>query len=362
MENMVNPEYWRGRRVFLTGHTGFKGSWLALWLSELGAQVTGYALAPPAGPSLFTAARVGETLDSIIGDIRDAERLGRAIHESSPQTMLHLAAQPLVSEGYSDPVGTYTTNVIGTVNVLEAARRAPDLESIVVVTTDKCYDNRETLHDYRESDPMGGSDPYSSSKACAELVVAAYRRSFFDGPDAARLATARAGNVIGGGDWAANRLVPDLLCAFAEGRRAKLRFPDAIRPWQHALEPLAGYLMLAERLTEDVAFAGAWNFGPALSDCVTTAALADLVSRHWTEAASWESEATSFPHEAKLLRLNTDAARQMLKWRPKWPLNEAVRHTVAWHRAWLSGHDMQSFSRDQINQYVRTPNSPDEPR
>lgn len=362
MENLVNPEYWRDRRVFLTGHTGFKGSWLALWLSELGARVTGYALAPPAGPNLFTAARVGETLHSIIGDIRDPDHLGRAMRESGPQTVFHLAAQPLVSEGYSDPVGTYATNVIGTVNVLEAARSSPDLESIVVVTTDKCYDNRETLHDYRESDPLGGRDPYSSSKAGAELVAAAYRQSFFHGPTDARLATVRAGNVIGGGDWAVNRLVPDLLCAFAEGRPAKLRHPDAVRPWQHALDPLAGYLLLAERLTEDVTFAAAWNFGPALADCITTAALADLLTSHWPAAASWECEPTPFQHEAKLLRLNTDAARQMLKWRPKWPLNEAVRHTVAWHRAWLNGHDMQSFSRDQINQYVRTPSAFDEPR
>ncbi len=362
MENLVNPEHWRGRRVFLTGHTGFKGSWLALWLHDLGAEVTGFALAPPTQPNLFTVARVGETLRSVIGDIRDLEHLSRTMREARPQTLLHLAAQPLVSEGYRDPVGTYTTNVIGTVNVLEAARSCPDLEAMVVVTTDKCYDNQETLRDYIESDPLGGRDPYSSSKGCAELVAAAYRQSFFQGPDAARLATARAGNVIGGGDWAANRLVPDLLQAFAAGQPAKLRFPEAVRPWQHALDPLAGYLRLVERLSTDTAFARAWNFGPALADCVTTGVLADLVSHHWSEAASWESEATPFPHEAQLLRLNTDAARQMLKWRPKWPLTEAVRHTVAWHRAWLSGHDMQSFSRDQINHYVRTPNFPDEPR
>ncbi len=362
MESVVSPDFWRGRRVFLTGHTGFKGSWLALWLDEMGAKVTGYALAPPTQPNLFETARIGETLDSLIGDIRDAEHLGRAIRNARPQTLIHLAAQPLVSVGYDDPVGTFTANVIGTVNILEAARSCPDLQSIVVVTTDKCYDNRETLHDYVESDPLGGHDPYSSSKACAELVSASYRKSFFNTPDAPHLATARAGNVVGGGDWADNRLVPDLLRAFAARQTARLRHPGAIRPWQHVLEPLAGYLALAEQLSGDSSLARAWNFGPTLADCVSTGELADQFATQWAEGAHWESEPTTLPHEAQLLRLNTDAAQEMLKWRPKWPLNEAVRQTVAWHRAWLSGHDMQSFSRDQIKQYLRISNAFDEPR
>ncbi len=362
MENMVNQTFWSGRRVFLTGHTGFKGSWLAIWLKELGAEVTGFALAPPTEPSLYEIARVGESLHSIIGDIRNAEALRQAMRKARPQILLHLAAQPLVSEGYADPVGTYATNVMGTVNVLEVARSCDELEAIVVITTDKCYDNRESLHDYNEADALGGRDPYSSSKACAELIVATYRDSYFHAEGSARLATARAGNVIGGGDWAANRLVPDLLRAFASHQPARLRHPDSIRPWQHALDPLSGYLQLAEQLSSDAKFARAWNFGPALADCVPTGALADLLATHWGEDAHWTSEPTQLPHEAKLLRLNTDAVQQMLKWRPKWPLNEAVRHTVAWHSAWLSGHDMQSFSRDQIQQYLRTPNTFDEPR
>lgn len=358
----MTPNFWHERRVFLTGHTGFKGSWLALWLNELGADVTGYALAPPTETNLYEIARVGETLQSVIGDIRDARALTEAMHAARPQVILHLAAQPLLSEGYADPVGTYAINVMGTVNVLEASRHCSGLESIIVVTTDKCYDNRESLHDYNEADPLGGRDPYSSSKACAELVTAAYRASYFPADAAPRIATARAGNVIGGGDWAANRLVPDLLRAFAEDKSACLRHPGAVRPWQHVLDPLAGYLGLAEQLTRQPAFARAWNFGPALADCVSTGTVADLVARHWGAPACWHSEPTTLPHEAQLLRLNTDAAQQMLKWRPKWPLNEAVRHTVAWHRAWLSGHDMQSFSRDQIQQYLRTTQTFDEPR
>jgi CDP-glucose 4,6-dehydratase len=362
VEDLVTPDFWRGRRVILTGHTGFKGSWLALWLNELGADVTGYALAPPTEPNLYDIAHIGETLRSVIDDIRDARALTEAMRAARPQVLLHLAAQPLVSEGYADPVGTYATNVMGTVNVLEAARHCRDLESIVVVTTDKCYDNRESLHDYNEADPLGGRDPYSSSKACTELVTAAYRASYFQTEGAPRIATARAGNVIGGGDWAANRLVPDLLRAFAEDKSACLRHPNAVRPWQHVLDPLAGYLLLAEKLARAPAFARAWNFGPALTDCVSTGTLADLAARHWSPSARWHSEPTKLPHEAQLLQLNTDAAQQMLKWRPKWPLNEAVRHTVAWHRAWLSGHDMQSFSRDQIQQYLRTTQTFDELR
>lgn len=360
MESVVTPEFWRGRQVFLTGHTGFKGSWLALWLNELGANVTGYALAPPTRPNLFETARLNETLDSIIGDIRDAERLSAAMRNARPQTLFHLAAQPLVSVGYDEPLNTYTTNVIGTLNVLEAARACPGLQAIVVVTTDKCYDNRETLHDYVESDPLGGHDPYSSSKACAELVSASYRKSFFNTPDAPSVATARAGNVIGGGDWAENRLVPDLLRAFSKHQTARLRHPGAIRPWQHVLDPLSGYLALAEQLSGNPSLARAWNFGPALSDCVSTGELAKQVATQWSEEARWESEPTNLPHEAQLLRLNTDAAQQMLKWRPKWPLYEAVRQTVAWHRAWLGGHDMQSFSRGQIKQYLRISNAIDE--
>lgn len=364
MENLVTKDFWQGRRVFITGHTGFKGSWLALWLNQLEAKVTGYALPPPSTPNLFHEARIGSTLTSIIGDIRSADRLAAEIVNARPQTLFHLAAQPLVGEGYRDPVGTYSTNIMGTVNVLEAARQCPELESVVIVTTDKCYENNDTMHSYGESDPMGGRDPYSSSKACAELVTAAYRQSFFTSSAEARLATARAGNVIGGGDWAENRLMPDLLRAFSNNAVAKLRNPDAVRPWQHVLEPLKGYLLLAEKLTESGTAARAWNFGPELEDCVSSATVAELTCSHWSTDAHWESEATNFPHEASLLRLDSSAAKQTLEWRPTWSLNDAIQNTVSWHRAWLSGHDMQTFSRHQIELYINatsTRSIPNEP-
>lgn len=353
----MTPAFWQGRRVFLTGHTGFKGGWLALWLRELGAEVTGYALAPPTVPNFFEAARIDTTLNSVIGDIRDFAAVQRAMREARPQILFHLAAQPLVAEGYADPAGTYGTNVMGTVAVLEAARSCPDLESVVVVTTDKCYENRETLHCYRESDPLGGKDPYSSSKACAELVTAAYRQSFFGAPDAPQLASARAGNVIGGGDWAEHRLLPDLLRAFGNGETATLRNPTAVRPWQHVLEPLYGYLRLAEQLCSDASLARAWNFGPELPDCVDAATVADLTAQHWPQAAAWQSRASDFPHEAQLLRLDNSAAKQNLKWRPRWPLTEAIHHTVDWHQNWLHGADMQACSRQQIRQYAQTPHT-----
>ncbi|MDR0777703.1 MAG: CDP-glucose 4,6-dehydratase [Azonexus sp.] len=355
MEDLVSATFWRGRRVFLTGHSGFKGSWLALWLHQLGAEVTGYALPPPTDPSLFEIARVSELLTSIEGDIRDGQRLAAAVVAARPQTLFHLAAQPLVSEGYADPVGTYATNVMGTINLLEAAHRCPGLDSIVVITSDKCYRNRETGQDYEETDPLGGHDPYSSSKACTELVAASYRDAFLRPENGPRLATARTGNVIGGGDWAAHRLVPDLLGALTAGRAVELRHPDAVRPWQHVLEPLAGYLRLAERLAQSAEYARAWNFGPALADCVTAANLAERFIANWPTGGHWHSIASPLPHEAKLLHLNTDAARQMLEWLPRWPLTEAIRHTVAWHRHWLAGHDMQAFSRQQIEHYLRTP-------
>ncbi|MCP5269315.1 MAG: CDP-glucose 4,6-dehydratase [Zoogloeaceae bacterium] len=347
---MVKPAFWKGRKVFLTGHTGFKGSWLALWLKSLGAEVSGYALPAPTKPSLFEIADVTAGMHSTIGDIRDADQLARTMHAACPEIIFHLAAQPLVGDGYKDPVGTYTTNVIGTVNLLEIARTLPGLRCIVVITTDKCYANHETRQAFRESDPLGGRDPYSSSKACAELVCEAYRQSFFTDTRIS-LATARAGNVIGGGDWAANRLVPDLLRDFSAGRSAKLRNPLAVRPWQHVLEPLAGYLALAEALCCSSEFARAWNFGPADEDCLTTGALADLVAEAWDKEAHWAQIATNFPHEAGFLSLDATAAIERLKWRPIWPLKEAVRHTVAWHRSWLSGENMQAVCLAQISQY-----------
>lgn len=361
MENLVStvtPEFWQQRRVLISGHTGFKGSWLALWLAGLGAEVHGYALPPPTTPSLFEVASIGQRMQSTLGDIRDAARLDAALQAAQPEIIFHLAAQPLVGEGYRDPVATYATNVMGTVNLLESARRLPALQAIVAITTDKCYANPETGRPFREDDPLGGADPYSSSKACTELVCAAYRQSFL----AARgiqLATARAGNVIGGGDWAAHRLVPDLLRELAADRPACLRNPHAVRPWQHVLEPLSGYLRLAEILSQEadgVNFTRAWNFGPEPEDCVTTGQLADILTEIWQAAstmpARWQHLASDFPHEAGLLSLDASAAKQALKWRPKWPLKEAIHHTVDWHRAWLSGEDMQAYCLMQIASYT----------
>jgi CDP-glucose 4,6-dehydratase len=352
MENLVTPAFWEGKRAFLTGHTGFKGSWLAIWLNELGAQVTGYALPAPTEPNLFEVAEVKKALNSVIGDIRAYDNLATALNAADPQIIFHLAAQPLVSEGYNDPIGTYSTNVIGTINLLEAARSLKNINAIIIITTDKCYENKESTHPYKESDRLGGYDPYSSSKACAELATASYRQSFFGKSDQARLATARAGNVIGGGDWAKNRLVPDILHALSQGKVAHLRNPKAIRPWQHVLEPLAGYLKLAEKLCQDKSTATTWNFGPELADCVSAENVADKLCLLWSETARWQGETTDFPHEAGLLRLDASQAQQMLKWRPRWRLDEALRHTVEWHRAWLEGSRMNAFCRKQINHYT----------
>lgn len=352
MENMVTANFWRERRIFVTGHTGFKGGWLAIWLKMLGAKVYGYSLPPPTTPALFDVANVATGLNSAIGDIRDALSLGKALEMAQPEIIFHLAAQPLVGEGYRDPLRTYGTNVMGTANLLEASRTLSCLRCIVVVTTDKCYTNNETGQPFRESDPLGGHDPYSSSKACTELVCDAYRQSFLVEKDI-RLGTARAGNVIGGGDWAANRLVPDLLRDYAAGRPARLRNPHSVRPWQHVLEPLAGYLVLAEALSKSAAFSRAWNFGPEPESCQTTGAVADLIAASWGENAHWVSEKADFPHEAKLLHLDVEAAKKELKWRPIWPLTEAIRQTVAWHRSWLAGADMNSICQAQIEQYSK---------
>lgn len=350
---MLTRQFWKGRRVFLTGHTGFKGSWLSIWLHELGASLSAYALAPPTSPALYEIARVGECLTSTIGDICDAPLLTAAMQAADPEILFHLAAQPLVGEGYRDPVGTYATNVMGTVNVLEAARSLPNLRAVVVISTDKCYANHETGQAFRESDPLGGHDPYSSSKACTELVSHAYRKSFFSARGI-HLATARAGNVIGGGDWAENRLLPDLLRAFANGETALLRQPQAIRPWQHVLNPLAGYLMLAEQLYAGMPVGRAWNFGPDASDCITTGDLASLLAEHWGGQARWSADQTAdFPHEATLLNLDTADAKNILNWHPNWPLTVAIEQTAAWQRAWLSGEDMQAVCRAQIANYSK---------
>lgn len=351
--------FWRDRSVLVTGHTGFKGSWLSLWLQRRGARVAGYALPPPTTPSLFEVARVGEQMAHFVGDVRDADRLGEVLRESAPEIVFHLAAQSLVREGYRDPVGTVATNVLGTVNLLEAVRRQPTVRAVVVVTSDKCYLNRERLQPYQEDEPLGGKDPYSASKACAEILSAAWRDSFL--AERVALATARAGNVIGGGDWSPDRLVPDALRAWQQGRVLKVRSPLAVRPWQDVLEPLSGYLLLAEQLCLGKGV-GAWNFGPAAADSLSVADLLARLSDCWGEAGRWQSErgkqAEDRP-EAGLLRIDSSRARQSLGWRPRLTSEDALARAVAWYRAWLAGQDMRQFSKDQIDAYERaTPRNP----
>jgi CDP-glucose 4,6-dehydratase len=351
--------FWRGRPVVVTGHTGFKGGWLTLWLAQLGAEAHGYALAPPTEPSLFAAARVRDALASDTrADLADLARLAATFAGVQPEVVFHLAAQPLVKEGYRDPLRTLASNVMGTAHVLEAARACRSVRAVVVVTTDKVYRNRERRRPYREADPLGGRDPYSASKAAAEIVTASYRESFFGGGDGhpARVATARSGNVIGGGDWAADRLVPDCLRAFAAGEAVRLRFPHSVRPWQHVLEPLCGYLLLAELLAGPGGerFARAWNFGPDAGGDATAGQLAGLAARCWgPRAGVADAPAVRQPHEAGLLRLDSARARKQLGWRPRWSLEESVERTLAWHRAWGAGADMAAFSLGQIAAYER---------
>lgn len=353
MEEVVNRAFWAGRRVFLTGHTGFKGGWLSLWLRTMGAEVHGYALAPETTPSLFNVVDIGNKVHSQFADIRDASVLADAVASCCPSIVFHLAAQPLVRQSYADPLGTYATNVMGTANLLEAVRHCSSVDAVVVVTTDKCYENHEWPWAYRESDALGGHDPYSSSKACAELVCSAYRRSY---PGFAPIATARAGNVIGGGDWAANRLLPDLLAAFDEGRQLAIRNPAAIRPWQHVLEPLAGYLRLAEHLAQGVpGAASAWNFGPAEDSNQPVSWVADRVAGLWAGQAVWHQDGSEHPHEAQVLRLDSSRARTALGWKPRWALETALSATLDWHRAWRCGADMHEFTQGQIAAYLRDP-------
>lgn len=352
----VDPAFWAGKRVFLTGHTGFKGSWMALWLQHMGARVTGFALAPPTMPALFDVACVADGMTSIIGDIRDQAALTDALVAADPEIVIHMAAQPLVRASYDDPVGTYATNVMGTVHLLDAVRRAPAVRAACIVTTDKCYENREWAWGYREDEAMGGYDPYSNSKGCAELVASAYRRSFFAQPGGAAIASARAGNVIGGGDWAVDRLVPDILRSVADGAPVLIRNPLAIRPWQHVLEPLSGYLVLCQALWHAPAEAAqAWNFGPRDDDARPVQWIVERMCAAWGEDASWTHDDSVQPHEARFLKLDISKAREGLRWGPRWTLAQALESIVAWHRAWLAGDDMHDYCNTELARYTRAP-------
>jgi CDP-glucose 4,6-dehydratase len=353
----LNLGFWNGKQVLMTGHTGFKGAWLSLWLQRLGAYLVGYSLGPPTEPNLFGIAGIESGMISIFGDVRDLSYLTAVLAEHRPEIVIHMAAQSLVRRSYVEPVETYSTNVMGTVNVLEATRECRSVKAILVVTSDKCYENREWFRPYRENEPLGGSDPYSSSKACAELVTAAYRRSFFNSVNgsepAPRVATVRSGNVIGGGDWAQHRLVPDCIRAFIASRPVELRYPESVRPWQHVLDPLFGYMTLCERLFGDDAqeFSDAWNFGPEPGDDTTVGDVAQRVAHLWGAGAPQHSPKADAPHEAGILRLDISKAADRLGFRRRWDLERAIEETVAWYKAWNSGEDMRAFSLEQIATY-----------
>jgi CDP-glucose 4,6-dehydratase len=352
----MNPDFWQGKRVLLTGHTGFKGSWLSLWLQSMGAQVTGYALAPSTNPSLFQIAEVAHGMSSIIGDIRDLAKLQAAFTKHQPQIVIHMAAQPLVRFSYQNPVETYSTNVMGTVHLLEAVRNTPGVKAVVTITTDKCYENREWVWGYRENEPMGGFDPYSNSKGCAELVSAAYRSSFFNADTYAwhgvATATARAGNVIGGGDWAQDRLIPDILAAFENGRNAYIRNPRAIRPWQHVMEPLSGYLLLAEQLFEHgPSFGEGWNFGPNDEDAKPVGWIVDQMAALWGMGAQWRLDTGEHPHEAHYLKLDISKARSRLNWHPKLRLKDALALIIDWSKKRQAGANMRQLTLAQLQAF-----------
>ena len=350
---VISNSFWPGKRVLVTGHTGFKGGWLALWLQRLGAQVMGYSLPAPTQPSFYETARVSESVEGVIADIRDLKRLQAALADFSPEVVFHLAVQPLVRASYAEPVETYSSNVLGTVHVLEAVRRTKSVRSAVIVTTDKCYENLELERGYREDDRLGGHDPYSNSKACAELVVDSYRRSFFGATGTAAIASARAGNVIGGGDWAADRLIPDLVRSAFAGKPLVLRSPKSVRPWQHVLEPLSGYLMLAERLCDDRArYASAWNFGPLESDARSVEDVVKLAARGWGGGLEWSVDPAPQPHETKLLKLDCSKAAGT-GWKPLLNAERAVEWTMEWYRAWRDKLDVKALSLEQIERYSR---------
>ena len=349
-------KFWKGKRVFLTGHTGFKGAWLTIWLDSLGAKVTGYALKPPTRPSLFDLCGLDKRIKFNIADVRDGARLKKALLAARPEIVIHMAAQPLVRESYRRPAETYETNVMGVVNMLEAVRAAAGVKAVVNVTTDKCYENKEHALAFREDEPMGGYDPYSSSKACSELVTSAYRNSFFNPQDFKKhgvaVASARAGNVIGGGDWAADRLIPDIIRAALRGEKVLIRSPRAIRPWQHVLEPLSGYLLLAEKLYKHGAkYAGAWNFGPDAGDARDVEWIAKRMFAAWPEAPGYVIDKGPHSHEAHYLRLDSAKARRELGWKPRWHIGTAIDKIMEWTRAYQAKKDMLEVCLAQISEH-----------
>lgn len=357
---MLKPfeNFYKGKQVLITGHTGFKGSWLSIWLLELGANVIGYALGPPTTPSLFEILSLEKKLTSIIGDIRDLKKLVAVFKEYEPEIVFHLAAQPLVRRSYREPIETYETNVMGTVHLFEACRRVPSTRVLVNVTSDKCYGNREWSSGYKETDPMGGSDPYSSSKACAELITDAYSKSFFNPEDPERdgmcLASARSGNVVGGGDWSEDRLIPDCIKAFVKNSPVLIRYPDFMRPWQHVLEPLSGYLLLAQRLYQDgPAFAGAWNFGPNDCDVKPVRWLVEVAREIWGNNATWQIDKRDHPNEVSCIKLDHTKAKSKLNWSPKWDLRLALEKTIEWYKAYYNHEEMLSLTIKQIESYEK---------
>lgn len=350
MEDLeVNSNFWKGKNILLTGHTGFKGSWLSLWLKKLGANVTGFALEPSTNPSLFNILQLEKDMVSFIGDIRDPQLLNKVFYQAEPDIVIHMAAQTLVRDSYSDPVGTYATNIMGTVNLLEAVRKTPSIKVVLNITSDKCYENDELNRSYCENDPMGGYDPYSSSKGCAELVSSAYRRSFLEEANIV-LATARSGNVVGGGDWAKDRIIPDAIRAFFAGTPLMVRNPKAIRPWQHVLDPLRGYLMLIEHLWHDGKdFAQGWNFGTDESDAKSVSWVTEKVVSLWGNNAKWTLDNSPTLHEAQYLKLDSNKSRTRLGWQPHIHIEQALIKTVEWYKAWANKKDMRAFTLQQIN-------------
>ncbi len=348
----VNKSFWNNKKVFITGHTGFKGSWITLWLMNMGSIVKGFALVPNTIPSLFNQLNLKKEINSTTGDIRDLKNLTNSMVNFNPDILIHMAAQPLVRFSYQEPIQTYTTNVIGTANVLEASRKCKNLKSIISVTSDKCYENREITRGYKENEAMGGHDPYSSSKGCAELVTSAYKRSFFNCSNSASIASVRAGNVIAGGDWSKDRLIPDIIRAFEKSEKVVVRNPNSIRPWQHVLEPLSGYLVLAEKLyLYGDQFSGGWNFGPNDEDCKSVRWILDEMVHLWGDNVGWCLDNNDNPHESTFLKLDCSKAKRLLKWEPKLNLEQTLSSIVEWHKVFSFGGNIKEQCIKEINEY-----------